>query len=44
MQCMLVLMKHFKRLQKKIPLSVLGVSSQRFFRALEVAPPWPGVA
>lgn len=28
----------------EIPLSVLGVSSHRFFRALEVAPPWPGVA
>lgn len=24
--------------------SVLGVSSQRFFRTLPVAPPWPGVA
>lgn len=27
-----------------VSLSVLGVSSQRFFRTLPVAPPWPGVA
>lgn len=30
--------------QNRRPLSVFGVSSQRFLRTLELAPPWPGVA
>lgn len=32
------------KIPPEVPLSVLGVSSHLFLRALEVAPPWPGVA